>query len=76
MDGELIKIAATQGIWATVAVSLIFYILKSQEKRDIKQDERERNYQDIIKKLTNQLYIIKELQEDIEEIKESVVPKQ
>ncbi|QUI24502.1 hypothetical protein HZI73_20320 [Vallitalea pronyensis] len=69
MESEIIKIAATQGIWATIAISLIFYILKSQEKRDMKQAEREKKYQEIVTKLTEQLYIVKELKEDVEEIK-------
>ncbi len=73
MGSEVLKIATTQGVWATVAVALIFYILKSQEKRDQKQDEREKKYQEIVENLTEQLYIVKELKENIEEIKDLIV---
>lgn len=73
MENEIFKIAATQGIWATIAIALIFYILKSQEKRDFKQDEREKKYQEIVAKLTEQLYIVKELREDVEEIKKVIL---
>ena len=42
---DLIEMAASQGIWAALSVALIFYILKQQEKRDSRQDEREKRYQ-------------------------------
>ena len=57
MDSELIKAASSQGIWAALSVALIFYILKAQEKRDIKQEEREQNYQNIITNLTENLIL-------------------
>lgn len=57
MESDIIKMASTQGIWAVITVFLIFYILKSQEKRDAKQDEREDNYQNIISKLTEKFNI-------------------
>lgn len=44
-------------------------------KRDIKQNERENKYQEIVIKLTEQLYIVKELQEDIQEIKNFIISK-
>jgi hypothetical protein len=52
---------------------LIFYILKAQEKRDLKQDEREKNYQNIISSLTEKFYIIEEIKTDVEEIKENIL---
>ena len=61
METEVLKVAATQGLWATLSVVLIFYILRSQEKRDLKQDARENKYQEIIHKLTEQLYVVNDL---------------
>lgn len=72
MENELVKLASTQGIWAALSVALIFYILKAQEKRDEKQDQRERNYQDIISKLTEKFSIIENVKKDVEEIKEYI----
>lgn len=69
MSEKLIEIAATQGIWTLLSVVLLFYILKAQEKRDIKQDERETKYQTIISTLTDKLNIIDNIKDDIEEIK-------
>lgn len=75
MESELIKVASTQGIWAALSVVLIFYILKNQEKRDAKQEERERNYQNIIANLTNKLDVVENIKNDVEEIKESMLTK-
>lgn len=72
MENEIIKMASSQGIWAVLSIALIFYILKTQEKRDSKQEEREKNYQTIISKLTEKFHIIEEVKKDVEEIKESI----
>lgn len=73
MENELIKIASSQGIWATLSIFLIFYILKAQEKRDSLQGEREKKYQDIINKLTDEFNIITEIKKDVSNIKEKIV---
>ncbi|WP_026882959.1 BhlA/UviB family holin-like peptide [Clostridium akagii] len=72
MDTNLLKLAASQGVWATLAVILIFYILKNQEKRDLKQEVREKNYQKIILKLTKQFEVIEDIERNISEIKETI----
>ena len=46
--GELISIFAPEGIWAVLSLSLIFYIIKGQEHRDERQDERDKKYQETI----------------------------
>jgi hypothetical protein len=70
VENELVKLASSQGIWAALSVGLIFYILKAQEKRDIRQEERENSYQGIISKLTDKFNIIEDVKRDVEEIKE------
>lgn len=70
METEVLKVATSQGVWAALSVALIFYILKAQEKRDSKQEEREKNYQAIINKLTDKFNIVEEVKKDVEEIKE------
>lgn len=69
MIDELIKVAATQGVWTLLSCILIFYILKNQEQRDQKQEERENNYQNIIQTLTKKLDILDEISSDIDSIK-------
>ena len=43
VDMELLKLFSVDGVWALLSAALIFYILKSQEKRDERQDLREQN---------------------------------
>lgn len=72
MFDELIKNATTQGIWAILSCVLIVYILKAQESRDLKQEERENKYQDIIKQLTDKLNILDSINSAINEIKNKI----
>ncbi|WWU76368.1 BhlA/UviB family holin-like peptide (plasmid) [Clostridium baratii] len=72
MENELIKIAMSQGIWAVLSIFLIIYILKVQEKRDLKQDEREKNYFELIENLTEKMKIISNVNNNVEEIKEKL----
>ncbi|PSM56680.1 UviB-like protein [Clostridium diolis] len=69
---ELIKNAATQGIWAALSCVLIVYILKAQETRDSKQEEREENYQEIIRELTDKLNLLDSINLTINEIKNKI----
>ncbi len=69
MNEKIVEFAATQGIWALLSVSLIFYILKAQEKRDNMQEEREKNYQLIIANLSEKFKFFESIKEDITEIK-------
>ena len=73
MEADIIKIASSQGLWATLSVFLVFYILKTQEKRDLKQDEREQNYQSIVSKLTNKFNIVDTIKKDLQEIKNYMI---
>lgn len=69
MFEELIKLSSTQGVWAVLSCALILYILRTQENRDLKQEEREKNYQEIIKQLSEKLNIIDSINLNIQEIK-------
>lgn len=62
--------------WAALSVALIFYILKAQEKKDTRQEEREINYQNIISKLTYKFNIVEDVKRDVEDIKEFVFKKE
>ncbi|ARC86249.1 MAG: hypothetical protein KID00_01160 [Clostridium argentinense] len=75
MEGKLIELASSHGIWALLSVALIFYILKMQEKRDLKQEERESKYQEIISSLTDKLKLIEDVKKDIEDIKSYIITK-
>ena len=73
MESEILKAALSQGIWAVLSIFLLYYILKAQETRDMKQEERERNYQGIITKLTDKFDIVDEVKKDVEDIKQYVM---
>ena len=70
----IIDSALAQSIWAALSIALIFYILKKQENRDLKQDSREAKYQEIISDLSTQLLTVEELKNDVKEIK-SIIKK-
>lgn len=72
MFDELIKTATTQGIWAILSCMLIVYILRAQETRDLKQEEREKNYQEIILQLSEKLNVLDSINSTINEIKNKI----
>ena len=59
--GELISIFAPEGICAVLSLSLIFYIIKGQEHRDERQDERDKKYQETILQMANALQYLSEI---------------
>lgn len=58
MSDEIIQLVSSQGIWSLLSFLLIYYIVKTQEKRDEKQDAREKNYQMLVSQLTEKFNII------------------
>lgn len=72
MEDKLFEMAATQGIWALLSIALIFYVLKAQEKRDLRQEERENSYRKIIEGLSNTLNVVEDIKSDVSEIKLSL----
>ncbi len=66
MSNEIIQLVSSQGIWSLLSFLLIYYIVKTQEKRDEKQDDREKNYQALIADLTEKFELI---HSDVSEIK-------
>lgn len=75
MENELLELAVSQGIWAVVAVCLLLYIVKTNEKRDLKQEERENNYQKLLFELTDKFSILNNIQADIDDIKDFIRKK-
>lgn len=62
MSQEALKLAVNQGIWATLFVILLFYVLRTNEKRELQ-------LRDIIDKLADRLGILDNIEKSIEEIK-------
>ena len=75
METTVMNVAVSQGIWAVLAVFLLIYIVKSNEQRDPKQEEREKNYQTVIESLTEKFQILNQVQSDLKEIKDNLFNK-
>ena len=73
METTVLEAALSQGIWAVVAIFLLIYVVKENEKRDQKQEEREKNYQTIIRQLTEQFSILNEVKADVAEMKNHMI---
>lgn len=65
---EILTYFLPQGIWPTLSLCLIFYILKAQEKRDHSQSEREKQYQIVIMNLTDSLKDLNEIKSMLSKI--------
>lgn len=63
---EIMGLAISNGIFAVLFVFLLFYLLKDSAKR-------EKKYQDTIGTLSKHLEIVKDIKEDVYEIKNVVV---
>lgn len=66
------KLAMSQGLWAVIAIFLILYIIKAQEKRDLSQSEREKNYQKIIENLLDNAEIFESLNKNLNYVIETL----
>lgn len=75
METTVMNVAVSQGIWAVLAVFLLIYIVKSNEQRDTKQEEREKNYQTVLESLTEKFQILNQVQSDLKEIKDNLFNK-
>lgn len=65
MEAEVLKLAASQGLWAVLFVSLLFYVLKENSKREEK-------FQDIITALTEKLDTLNTIQTELLELKDDL----
>ena len=69
MENLLIDVAVSQGIWALLAIFLLIYFIKSNEKRD-------ENYQNLIQDIMKQFSVLDNLKEGLEEIKSMLNKRQ
>ncbi len=66
MEQEVIRLAATQGLWAVLFVSLLFWVLRENGKR-------EGNYQQLLQDLTAKLGVLEDVQRNVNEVKAAVL---
>lgn len=66
MWNEILELAVKNGLWAVLFSALLIFVLKDSAKRE---DE----YQQTIKELTLHLGVVKEIKQEVEEVKNMVL---
>lgn len=73
MESSVLDAALSQGIWAVLAVFLLIYIVKSNERFSARQEEREKQYQELLSALTEKFNVLNVIEKDIAEVKEYIM---
>ena len=70
MESSVLDAALSQGIWAVLAVFLLIYIVKSNERFSARQEEREKQYQELLSALTEKFNVLSVIEKDMADAKE------
>ncbi len=62
---EIIKLAASQGLWAVLFVVLLFWVLRENAKR-------EADYRTLLFEMTDKYGILEDVREDVGDVKKDV----
>lgn len=73
MESSVLDAALSQGIWAVLAVFLLIYIVKSNERFSARQEEREKQYQELMSALTEKFNVLSVIEKDIADVKEYIM---
>ena len=73
MESSVLDAALSQGIWAVLAVFPLIYIVKSNERFSARQEEREKQYQELLSALTEKFNVLSVIERDITEVKEYIM---
>ena len=73
MESSVLDAALSQGIWAVLAVFLLIYIVKSNERFSARQEDREKQYQELLSALTEKFNVLSVIEKDIAEVKEYIM---
>ena len=73
MESSVLDAALSQGIWAVLAVFLLIYIVKSNERFSARQEEREKQYQELLSALTEKFNVVSVIEKDIADVKEYIM---
>ena len=72
MKEFFMELVSGQGIWTALSIILIFYIIKKEENRDQKQEQREAKYQEIIDGLSTKLNVVMEGKDILQKLSDRV----
>lgn len=73
MESSVLDAVLSQGIWAVLAVFLLIYIVKSNERFSARQEEREKQYQELLSALTEKFNVLSVIEMDIADVKEYIM---
>ena len=73
MESSVLDAALSQGIWAVLAVFLLIYIVKSNERFSARKEEREKQYQELLSALTEKFNVLSVIEKDIADVKEYIM---
>ena len=73
METTVMNVAVSQGIWAVLAVFLLIYIVKSNERFSARQEEREKQNQELLSALTEKFNVLSVIEKDIADVKEYIM---
>ena len=73
MESSVLDAALSQGIWAVLAVFLLIYSVKSNERFSARQEEREKQYQELLSALTEKFNVLSVIEKDIADVKEYIM---
>ena len=73
MESSVLDAALSQGIWAVLAVFLLIYIVKSNERFSARQEEREKQSLELLSALTEKFNVLSVIEKDIAEVKEYIM---
>ena len=73
MESSVLDAALSQGIWAVLAVFPLIYIVKSNERFSARQEEREKQYQELLSALTEKFNVLSVIEKDIADVKEYIM---
>ena len=65
MEQDIMKMAASQGLWAVLFVALLFWVLRENAKR-------EENYQKLLQDLTNKFEILEDVKNEVGKISNKI----
>lgn len=65
MEQEILKMAASQGLWALLFVGLLFWVLKENAKR-------ETNYQQLLQDMTDKFGLIEDVKSEVCKISDKI----
>ncbi len=65
MEEILLTVTQSQGIWTVLFVFLLLYTIKKNDQLDVKQEEREQNYQQLISDLTEKYALLTSVDKQI-----------